>query len=197
MDGILTELLVAPGDHVACGDLIAIVRSPEIGQARASILKCRKEVGLAQQILQREQLLKKNLDQLSVMLDQGQTSKQIEAAISDLALGTYRQEIMSAYSKMRLAEELIAKVKPLVEEGAVAGRVVREREAERQIAETSFRTARDQAGFAVDQSTLKAEAKRIRSRAAIESCLADARNLARLQRKQGYSNLGDENRFLD
>ncbi len=158
MDGILSELLVVPGDQIACGDLIAIVRSPEIGQARAAILKCQKELGLAQQILQREQLLEKNLNQLSVMLDQGQTSNQIEAAISDLALGAYRQEILSAYSKMRLAEELIAKVTPLVDHGAVAGRIVREREAERQLAETSFRTARDQADFAVEQSKLKAEA---------------------------------------
>lgn len=158
IDGILSELLVAPGDHVARGDLIAVVRSPEIGQARAAILKCQKDLGLAQQILHREQLLAKNLRQLSAMLDQGQTSDQIESAISDLALGTYRQEILSAYSKMRLAEELIAKVKPLVDEGAVAGRIVREREAERQLAETSFRTARDQADFAVEQSKLKAEA---------------------------------------
>ncbi len=157
MDGILSELLVTPGDNVACGDLIAILRSPEIGQARAAILKCQKELSLAQQILRRELLLAKNLQQLSVMLDQGHSSKQIETALSDLALGVYRQEILSAYSRMRFAEELIAKVKPLVDEGAVAGRIVREREAERQLAETSFRTARDQADFAVDQSKLKAE----------------------------------------
>ncbi len=158
MDGILSELLVVPGDHVARGDLMGIVNSPEIGQARANILKCQKELGLAQQILQREQLLEKNLKQLLVMLDQGQTSNQIASAISDLALGAYRQDILSAYSKMRLAEELIAKVQPLVDEGAIAGRIVREREAERQLAETSFRTARDQADFAVEQSKLKAEA---------------------------------------
>lgn len=158
MDGILSELLVAPGDRVASGDLLAIVRSPEIGQARAAILKCQKDLGLAQQILQRGQILAKNLNELSSMLDQGQTANQIEAALSDHALGNFRQEILSAYSKMRLAEELLAKVKPLVQEGAVAGRVAREREAERQLAETSFRSARDQADFAIKQSQLKAEA---------------------------------------
>jgi membrane fusion protein, heavy metal efflux system len=158
MDGILTELCVAPGDHVACGDLIAIVRSPEIGKARAEILRGQKELVLATQILEREQALERNLKAVSVMLDQGQTTNQIEEVMSDLALGTYRQDILSAYSKMRLAEELIVKVKPLAEEGIIAGRVVREREAERQLAETAFRTARDQANFSVEQSKLKAEA---------------------------------------
>ena len=158
IDGILSEILVETGVYVVSGDQIAIVSSPEIGQARANILKCQKDLGLAQQNLQREQLLEQNLNRLSAMLDQGQTSNQIETAISDLALGAYRQEILSAYSKMRLAEELLAKLKPLVQEGAVAGRIAREREAERQLAETAFRTARDQADFAVEQSKLKAEA---------------------------------------
>jgi cobalt-zinc-cadmium efflux system membrane fusion protein len=92
------------------------------------------------------------------MLDQNAPVDAIESAFSDRALGAYRQEILSAYAKMRLADELIAKVKPLVESGAVSGRVVREREGERQLAETLFRTARDQASFAVEQAKMKAEA---------------------------------------
>jgi cobalt-zinc-cadmium efflux system membrane fusion protein len=158
MDGILSELVVAPGDHVATGKLIAVIRSPEVGQARATILKRQKELALAQQILQREQTLAKNLKLFSSMLDQGQFAAEIEQACSNLALGSYRQEILSAYSKMQLADQLIAKVRPLVDSGAVAGRVVREREAERQLAQTAYRTARDQASFAADQATQTAEA---------------------------------------
>lgn len=158
MDGILAELVVTPGDHVDAGDLIAVLRSPEIGQARAEILKRKKECDIAQQILQRELILAKNMQQVSNMLDQGQSVDAIENAFSNRALGAYRQDILSAYSKMRLADELIAKVRPLVDAGAVAGRSVREREGERQLAETAFRTARDQTSFAIEQATMKAEA---------------------------------------
>ncbi|TWU44592.1 Cobalt-zinc-cadmium resistance protein CzcB [Rubripirellula tenax] len=158
MDGILAELVVTPGDHVESGDLIAVLRSPEIGQARAEILKRQKERDIAQQVLQRELTLAKNLKEVSAMLDQGQSVDVIEAAFSNRALGAYRQEILSAYSKMRLADELIANIRPLVASGSVSGRTVREREGERQLAETSFRTARDQASFAIEQSKMKAEA---------------------------------------
>ncbi|HBJ35475.1 MAG TPA: hypothetical protein DDZ51_12140 [Planctomycetaceae bacterium] len=158
MDGILAEIVVTPGDQVSAGELIAVLRSPEIGQARAEILKRRTELEIAQQLLAREQTLTKNLDQVAKMLDQNVPVDAIESAFSDRALGAYRQEILSAYAKMRLADELIAKVKPLVESGAVSGRVVREREGERQLAETLFRTARDQASFAVEQAQMKAEA---------------------------------------
>lgn len=158
MDGILAELVVTPGDHVESGDLIAVLRSPEIGQARAEILKRQKERDIAQQTLQRELTLAKNLQAVSAMLDQGKSVDEIESAFSNRALGAYRQEILSAYSKMRLADELIANIRPLVAAGAVSGRTVREREGERQLAETSFRTARDQASFAIEQSKMKAEA---------------------------------------
>ena len=83
----------------------------------------------------------------------------IESSFNDLALGSYRQEILAAYSRMRLSSELLAKIEPLANSGSVSGRVLRERGAERQVSETAFRTARDQAMFAVNQSKLKAEAE--------------------------------------
>ncbi|MCS7470909.1 efflux RND transporter periplasmic adaptor subunit [Stieleria sp. ICT_E10.1] len=158
MDGILSEILVTPGDPVASGQLIAVLRSPEIGQARAEILKRQKEREIARQVLTRETTLAKNLQRLSEMLDRDETVEVIEAAFADEALGSYRQAILSSYSKMKLADTLIAKIQPLVESGSVSGRTAREREGERQLAETAFRTARDQATFDAEQAKLQAEA---------------------------------------
>jgi membrane fusion protein, heavy metal efflux system len=157
MDGILSELLVLPGQLVESGQLLAVLRSPEIGLARAEILKRQQQREIATQVLQRETALSKNLEMLTAMLDEGKSIEAIEAAFNDRALGSYRQEILSAYSKMRLASELLAKIQPLANLGSVAGRVLRERESDRQVSETTFRTARDQAIFTAGQSKLKAE----------------------------------------
>ncbi|TWT60488.1 Cobalt-zinc-cadmium resistance protein CzcB [Rubinisphaera italica] len=158
MDGILTEVLVTPGDFVNTGDLIAVIRSPEIGQARAEILKRQQQREIALKVLEREELLDSNLKQLSAMLEEGKSVKEIEAASANLALGSYRQEILSAYSNLVLAKELTEKIRPLVESGSVPGRTLKERENERQLAETSFLTARDLAKFSVTQAKMKAEA---------------------------------------
>lgn len=158
MDGILAEVLVTPGDVVESGQLIAVLRSPEIGQARAEILKRQKQREIASRVLRRELTLAKNLQKMSEMIDQAQAVESIEKAFANQSLGGYRQDILSSYSKMQLADELLAKVRPLVAAGSIPGRVVREREGERQLAETAFRTARDQARFAADQAKLKAEA---------------------------------------
>ena len=159
MDGILAEVLVSTGQHVESGQLLAVLRSPEIGQARAEILKRKKEREIAQQVLQREIALAKNLQDMLAMLDQGQSVNTIENAFRDRAMGSYRQDVLSAYAQVQLSAELLAKIEPLADSGAIAGRTIRERQTERQVAETAFRTARDQATYAANQAKVNAEAK--------------------------------------
>jgi membrane fusion protein, heavy metal efflux system len=158
MDGTLSDVLVIPGEYVKSGCILAVLRSAEIGQARAEILKRQQQREIANQMLQREATIADNLNVLTSMLDDMKSIDAIEAAIEKLVLGTYRQDILSAYSKMRLSAELLAKIEPLVSSGSIPGRVLRERESDREVSENTFRTARDQATFAATQATLKAKA---------------------------------------
>jgi len=158
MDGILAEVLVTPGQPVELGQLIGVIKSAEIGQARAAIVKQEQQRQIAARILQRETATAKNLSLLTSMLDQGKSIQSIGDSLNSLELGSYRQEILSTYSKMRLSLELLAKIEPLANSGSIAGRLFRERETERLLAETAFRTARDQAKYQAEQAKLKAEA---------------------------------------
>ena len=192
MDGILAELLVVPGQRVESGQLLAVLRSSEIGKARAEILKLQKQREIASQILQRETTLAKNLELLSSMLDSSKPIEGIEASFNDLALGSYRQEILSAYSRMRLASELFAKVESLANSGSVSGRVLRERESERQVSETAFRTARDQATYTVRQSKLKAEADLSESERQLNLAWQSVENLVGYKENRDNANLSSE-----
>lgn len=159
MDGILAEVLVSTGQHVESGQLLAVLRSSEIGQARAEILKRKKEREIAQQVLEREMALAKNLQEMLAMLDQGESAESIESVFRDRAMGSYRQDVLSAYAKVQLSAAILAKIEPLVDSGAIAGRTIRERQTERQVAETAFRTSRDQATYAASQAKVNAEAQ--------------------------------------
>jgi cobalt-zinc-cadmium efflux system membrane fusion protein len=158
MDGILTECLVAPGDLVESGEILAVLSSSEIGQARAEILRRRKESEIARQILDRETALFSNLQQLLDMLDQGRSVEEIKVEFTGKPLGTYRQQLLANYARLLLATELLENVMPLGESGAIPGRTIREREAEKQVAEAEFRTARDQATFTAQTGIARAEA---------------------------------------
>jgi membrane fusion protein, heavy metal efflux system len=171
MDGILSEIFVTPGQPVELGQLIAVIRSAEIGQARAAIVKQEQQRQIAARTLQRETTTANNLSLLTSMLDEGKSIQSIGETLNNLELGSYRQEILSTYSKMLLSSELLAKIEPLANSGSIAGRLFRERETERQLAETAFRTARDQAKYQAEQAKLQAAAEYGRSGAPMGSCL--------------------------
>jgi len=192
MDGILTEVLVTPGQQVETGQLLAVLRSAEIGQARAEILKRQHQREIAIQWVERETTLTKNLELLSSMLEDGKPIEAIEAAINNRALGSYRQEILSAYSKMRLSAELLARIEPLASSGSISGRVLRERESDRQVSETAFRTARDQATFASMQSKLKAEADLSEAERQLNLAWQSVENLLGYQEDRQKVDLGNE-----
>ena len=159
LDGIITDILVTPGERVDLGQLLAVVRSPEIGQARATVLKRHKEREFAQQVLQRESVLAENLEELLMALDQGRSIDTIDSEFSNRPLGSYRQEILSAYATLRLSSELFANVQPLADSGMVSGRTLLERDLNRQLAESALQAVREQTVFAAARAKQKAEAE--------------------------------------
>ncbi|MCU0720705.1 MAG: efflux RND transporter periplasmic adaptor subunit [Pirellula sp.] len=159
LDGLLQEIVVTPGEQVERGELIAIMRSPEIGQARSEVIKRKRELDLATQILNRESTIAENLSKLLVKITPPANTTTSELNIDESALGTYRQEILTAHAKLQLAQELLDNIQPLAETGAIPGRTIRERQAELQIARSTFQTACDQAIYNSTQSKLASEAK--------------------------------------
>ena len=158
MDGVLSELLVKPGDRIENRQLLAVIKSPEIGQARSEVLRRQQQLQIVQQKLTRERELSKNLYDFFDQLDQGKTGSEIDELFVNRSLGNFRQELLSAYSQLSLARSLIEKGKGLGDTGAISGRIVRERESELAMATAAFRTIRDQSAFASKQAKLQAEA---------------------------------------
>lgn len=177
--GILSELLVKPGDVVEAGELVAVVTSPEIGRARAEVLKRQAELELVQRRFDRQSEIAANLQELLSQIDSGADSAVLDKLLADRPLGNFRQMVEPAYAKFRLAQQLAENIRPLADTGSVAGRTMKEREAELQIARAEYRSARDQASFAAAQAKREAEAE-----------LADAERLLKIARQQLESLLG-------
>lgn len=156
--GILENVLVQPGDTVQKGQVLAIVRSPEIGKSRGRILQRKQQAAIVESSFRREQAIAENLERLLNVLQQKPKMESIQKQFEGQALGGYRQEIMASFARYQLAASLLEKLSPLAESGAVAGKTFRQRQAELQLAETEFATACDQAGFKARQAVAQAEA---------------------------------------
>lgn len=195
VDGILTEVHVMPGDHVESDELMAVLRSPQIGQARSEIVRRQQQREIAKQVFLRQQTLNANLRRLLNLLDEGASIERIESVLKDRPMGSYQQEIFSAYARMRLATDLLAQVQPLANSGSVTGRTLRERETERQVVASAFRTARDQAAFAAGQAELEAEADLADADRQLSLAWQSLETLLGFKQERAELDLSDEDAF--
>lgn len=156
IDGVLAKVLVKPGDVVTVGQVLAKISSSEIGKARAELLRCLSDEKLVATRYERAKNVAVNLRQFTAMLEDKIDNAEIEAEFEDRTIGDYRQTLQPAYVKYRLASDLYDNVRPLTDTGAVAGRTIRERDAQYQVALAEYQAARDQSIF--DSSQAEREA---------------------------------------
>ncbi len=158
-DGILTEILVHPGDHVTVGQSVAIVSSPEVGMARSEVRARIAELKLAETQQKWNSSICSGVEQLAAMIRQGQTPQAIEDALQDDSLGQFREKLVSAYTRQRLASSVVETSRDAASRGAIAASVQRQRESEQQTASAALDSTLEQSLFEVQQQCSSASAE--------------------------------------
>lgn len=133
-EGILADVLVKPGDEVAAGQVLALLHSPEVGNARADVLRRRAERALAETKLGWERTTATGLAKLVEAVEEHQDPQAILSDMESVALGEHREKVMTAYTRFRLAETLAANVTSLSDTGAVPVSTIQQRRSERDAA---------------------------------------------------------------
>ncbi len=146
MEVLLSELLVTPGEQVNSGTSCWLCckcgRLGNLGLRFSSVSNNSKSQ-ISNFNVKRP--LAENLALLSSMLDQGNPWNPSRPISRTFRLGAIRQEILSAYSKMRLSAELLAKIEPLANSGRCLASPSRAGIRTADFRENAFRSARDQA----------------------------------------------------
>lgn len=179
VDGILVDSLVKPGDRVNAGDALGAVSSPEIGQARADVLKYEAELALVQRRAERDNNIADNLQRMLAQLANGISVDEIEVEFRDKPLGTYRNQLLTAWTAQGLARQLAETARPLAKSGTLAAKTLNQRESQRQAAEAAFQSIRDQATFDSRQEQQQSQNE-----------VADARRRLQIARHQLETLLG-------
>lgn len=183
--GILTQVLVKPGDRVDSGQVLAWLNSPEIGTARADVLQRRAEAELTATLASRAGSLGKNVIALTAALKKQPPFDAVKTEFAGRTLGDYRNALLTAYSQTQLAESLLKGSTGLAESGALSGKTIQARQAAAHAARASLESACEQAGLDVWKKRTQAEAEASNARRRVEiarqhlaSLLSDAAILA-------------------
>jgi membrane fusion protein, heavy metal efflux system len=145
-NGILVKLNVAPGDRVSPGQVLAVVSSPEIGLARTEVHHAHESWQLAVKKRAWVEETSRNVVALVEQLKTRVPMNDVEKQFRGKTLGKAREQLMSAYSRFLLAENL-AKSADTIGRDVLPTATLAERLAERRSSEAALRAACEQAGF--------------------------------------------------
>ncbi len=157
--GIITEIHFKPGDSVKAGDILVELNSPEVGNARADVLQRKSELKLAMENRDWQKATCEGLEKLSTAIRSRMPVDKIRAQFRDTILGKSRDQLLSAYSDLLLAESLVTAVEQNAKSGIVPGRMVEERLNNRDNSEAALLSALEEQSFEARQRCRQAEAQ--------------------------------------
>src|SRR5262249_51254332 len=144
VDSVVQRVLVKPGVAVQAGTQLALLTSPDIGLARAEVEKNQSELDIAERALEWAEEISRNLDALLKSLREKPAPSSVEEEFEEKLLGDHRQEVLTAYSKYILAEQLWTDIEPAARRGTVAQRTLQERETAWRVGKEAFRAVCEQ-----------------------------------------------------
>lgn len=156
-DAIIETVHVTPGDEVQAGDVIAVLRSPAIGEARGLVLQRQAELEIATRNQKWQSDICDGVKTLAADIRDGKAIDTIESDVVDATLGKYRGELLAAYSQSKLATQLSGSASSSA--GAISGRVIRERQSRQQQARAGLEALIEQSLFETQQACKTASAK--------------------------------------
>ncbi len=161
-EGILTEILVQPGNEVTRGQVVARISSPEVGQARSEVQSRLASLQLAVNEQKRNSEICSGVEELVALIRAGESPENLVTRLATETLGDYGRTLIEAYARKRSAIAIADGSREAADVGAIAGRIQTERERERQTADAALTSLMEQALFDVGQqckqSTAAAEA---------------------------------------
>ena len=194
VDGIVSRVCVTVRQNVARGDSLAEVSSEEVGVARDEVQKREDDREIAHKAADWAATIGDNVQSLLGMLEGHPPLETIEREFAARTLGTYRETILGAYSRLVYVEKVDAGTKKLGDGGVLSGRIVEERISNLEVARASFAAACESAKFETVQERARARAALEQSERLLRVSQENLRNLVggRLDAAPGDAATGDD-----
>ncbi len=117
VDGVVKKVFKDLGDQVSRGEIIAILESRELAEAKIDYLTSIKQSDMARADLDREIRVFESTQSMLDLLEQDLDQEEIYLKLKDLVIGKSRELLIPASAKLRLAKSIHIREKGLLEKG--------------------------------------------------------------------------------
>ncbi len=101
--GIVAEVHAFIGDEVVQGQLLGVIDSPDLGQAKIEYLTALQALSVAQADLDRQRIISTNTEALLGVLKAEPSLEALQAEAADLRIGENKGRLISAYARLQSA----------------------------------------------------------------------------------------------
>ncbi len=115
--GIVTQVSGYLGQQVVAGELLAVIESPELGEAKISYLQKIQAKNIADSEHARQETISQNTSKLLDILRKDPTLESLRNQVSDLRIGENKGLLLTAYAKMHAGAANYARERQLNEKG--------------------------------------------------------------------------------
>jgi len=187
--GVIRAVPVVKGKRVSQGEVLAIIESPELAQARLEHRARLREAQAARIDAEWQTQVASGVERLVEALRHDPDALEIERRFAELPLGDARRQLIQSYAAWRTAQINLDRQGIYVREGIVGPSRWNQAAREAAAAQSSFESARDQVARDARQAALKsqqalklAQGRVFDSRARLEVLGEDPATIALIER---------------
>lgn len=154
--GIVLKAMRTVGEQVKAGEVLAVIDSPELGEAKAAFYEVFNELGCCQTERKRAQEVESAVLDLLATLEKKPSLEELNSRKYGAA-GEQGGRVLSAYAEMLLSQSVFNRKAKLAKENLASENDYLQAKAALEKAQADYFTSRGIAGFLVTQERLKAE----------------------------------------
>ncbi|MEO8268906.1 MAG: efflux RND transporter periplasmic adaptor subunit [Aureliella sp.] len=154
VDGTVESVSVSLGQKVKQDDLLAVIHSREIGEAKLQLYQARLQQELAITLNTLQNTIAVNANELLSALRESTDIQEIERLFRDRPMGDYRERALASYSAFLKSDADVTRLKSVSQTGAVPGSQLLAATANRNADQATFQSRIEQIQYELKTSTL-------------------------------------------
>jgi len=158
-EGVIREVKIRLGQDVRAGEVLAVIDSREVGQAKLDLVKSRLAASYARAQHAWTQLVNSAAVEMVKVMATGAKVTEIENQFKDRPIGDLRQQLMTAYSRRLQAKSHYEAVMQGDARGSMPQATVIRLRSDYEAAEATYRALCEEVSFQAAQQTRASEQK--------------------------------------
>jgi cobalt-zinc-cadmium efflux system membrane fusion protein len=167
--GIVQEVTAELGDIVQAGDLLAVMASPELGEAKSQYIERKQTCRLAEADLERVQTIYQGQQRMLESVTGDATTEEIRQRLEGVPVGEAKARLLRAHAELQLARAEEAREAKLSEKQISSERDYETARSELAAGEAAFLAIREEIAFSSEREQIAAERAWQTARTALEA----------------------------